>query len=194
MEKSALVLVDFINEIVDEKGKLAGKGYAAFVKKHDILTKVQTAVERAHVNRVPVIFVNVSFRPDYSDWPEDSPLFGAAKKFGALQSGTWATELHSAINRGEDDYLVTKNRVSAFRNTALEAKLKELGVETLLIGGVATDLAVQSTVRDAHDRDFKVVILKDLCGAANDEDHESALKLLSKVATISNSSEVEELR
>ena len=37
MNKSALILIDFINEIVDEKGKFAGKGYPAFVKAHGVL-------------------------------------------------------------------------------------------------------------------------------------------------------------
>lgn len=193
MKKAALVLIDFVNEIVDEKGKLAGKGYAAFVKEHHTLQNVQVAIIKAHEKKIPVVFVALQFKSDYSDWPKDSVLFGAAKKFEALKTETWATELHSAIVKAPDDYLIKKNRISVFYNTPLDLILSKAGVETLLIGGVATDLAVESAVRDAHDRNFKVVVIEDICAAASQEDHDSALKHLAKIAHISTSDKVEEL-
>lgn len=160
MAKTALILLDFINEIVDEKGKFAGKGYPAFVKAHGVLDNVNAAIAKAREKNIPIIFVRVGFSPDYREWPETSPLFGAAKKFGALQLGAWATEIHGSINKTDADFLVTKHRVSAFYATALEAILRVLKVDTLLLGGVATDLVVQSTAREAHDRDYRVVVLE----------------------------------
>lgn len=190
---TALVLIDFINEIVDEKGKFAGKGYPAFVKTHGTLESVNAATAKARAKNMPVIFVRIGFSSDYREWPEASPLFGAAKKFGALQLGTWATEIHKSLNKTDADFLVTKHRVSAFYATALEAILRTLKVDTILLGGVATDLAVQSAVREAHDRDYRVVVLEDLCGAGNEEDHAQALRLLAKVAVVAKSTEVPEL-
>ena len=193
MNKSALILIDFINEIVDEKGKFAGKGYPAFVKARGVLENVNAAIAKARTKDIPVIFVRVGFSPDYREWPESSPLFGAAKKFGALQLGAWATEIHESLNRTDADFLVTKHRVSAFYATSLEAILRTLKVDTLLLGGVATDIAVQSAAREAHDRDYRVVVLEDLCGAGNEEDHAHALSLLAKVATVAKSADVPEL-
>src|SRR3989344_1667151 len=193
MKKSALVLLDFINEIVDEKGKFAGKGYSAFVKSHGVLENVNTAITKAHEKGIPIIFVRVGFSPDYREWPEASPLFGAAKKFGALQLGTWATEVHQSIKKIDTDFLITKHRVSAFYATSLEAILRTLKVDTILLGGVATDLVVQSTARDAHDRDYHVVVLEDLCGAGSEDDHSNALRTLAKIATVTKSTEVPEL-
>ena len=193
MNKSALILIDFINEIVDEKGKFAGKGYPAFVKAHDILANVNAAIAKARTKDIPVIFVRVGFSSDYREWPESSPLFGATKKFGALQLGTWATEIHESLNKTDADFLVTKHRVSAFYATSLEAILRTIKADAVLLGGVATDIAVQSAAREAHDRDYRVVILEDLCGAGNEEDHAHALSLLAKVATIAKSTDVPEL-
>lgn len=193
MTKSALVLLDFINEIVDEKGKFAGKGYPAFVKAHGVLDNVNAAITKARTKNIPVVFVRVGFSPDYREWPESSPLFGAAKKFGALQLGTWATEVHQSINKTDVDFLVTKHRVSAFHATSLEMILRTLKVDTVLLGGVATDLVVQSTAREAHDRDYRVVVLEDLCGAGSEEDHSNALRALAKVAMVAKSTEVPEL-
>ena len=193
MNKSTLILIDFINEIVDEKGKFAGKGYPAFVKAHGVLENVNAAIAKARAKDISVIFVRVGFSSDYREWPESSPLFGAVKKFGALQLGAWATEIHESLNKTDTDFLVTKHRVSAFYATPLEAILHTLKVDTILLGGVATDIAVQSAVREAHDRDYRVVVLEDLCGAGNEEDHAQALRLLAKVATVAKSTEVPEL-
>jgi len=193
MTTTALILLDFINEIVDDNGKFASKGYPAFIKAHDILSNVNTAINKARGKNIPIFFVRVGFSPDYREWPEMSPLFGTAKKFDALQIGTWATEIHQSINISNADFLITKHRVSAFYATSLEAVLKTLKIDTVLLGGVATDLAVQSTAQDAHDRDYRVIILEDLCGAGSEEDHKNALRTLAKIAAISKGIDAPEL-
>lgn len=193
MNKVALILIDFINEIVDEKGKFAGRGYPAFVKAHNVLDNVNAAITKARAKGVPIIFVCIGFSHDYREWPASSPLFGAAKKFGALQLDAWATEIHESLDKRDTDFLVTKHRVSAFYATSLEVILRTIKVDTLLLGGVATDLAVQSAAREAHDRDYRVVVLEDLCGAGNDEDHTHALRLLTKVAVVAKSDDAPEL-
>ena len=63
-------------------------------------------------------------------------------------------------------------------------------IDEVYLCGVSTDLVVQSAARDAHDRDYKVTILKDCCAAANDEDHNSSLSTLEKIAIVENSTEV----
>ena len=193
MNTTALVLLDFINEIVHERGKFAGKGYPASVKDHKVLENVNAAIEKARKKNIPIIFVRVGFSQDYKEWPEHSPLFGAAKKVGALKLGTWATEIHDFVKTTDSDFIVTKHRVSAFYATSLEAILRNLKIDTLLLGGVATDLVVQTTAREAHDRDYKVVVLEDLCAAGSKDDHDSAIKAISKIAIISRSTETSEL-
>ncbi len=193
MNTTALVLLDFINEIVHERGKFAGKGYPASVKDCKVLENVNAAIEKARKKNIPIIFVRVGFSQDYKEWPEHSPLFGAAKKVGALKLGTWATEIHDFVKATDSDFVVTKHRVSAFYATSLEAILRNLKIDTLLLGGVATDLVVQTTAREAHDRDYKVVVLEDLCAAGSKDDHDSAIKAISKIAIISRSTETSEL-
>lgn len=190
MSKTALLLLDFINEIVHENGKLAGKGYANSVKEASVLARVNQATTKARSERIPVIFVCVGFSPDYGEWPATSPLFGKAREFEALKLGNWATELHELLDVDPGDYQLVKNRVSAFYGTSLDVILRSHDIETLLVGGVATDLAVQSAARDGHDRDYRVVVLEDLCAAACQEDHDNALSSLSKIARIATSGEI----
>ncbi len=193
MAKAALILIDLINEIIDEKGKFAGHGYPAQVGQRGLLAKANTAIAKARSKGVEVIFVRVGFSAGYGDCPEFSPLFGAAKQYQALQLGTWATEIHPALQRHDDDLVVTKPRVSALYGTPLEAILRAKGIDTVMIGGVATDMAVQTTARDAHDRDYKVVVLEDLCAASTDEEHQAVIAALGKIARVATSDSVAEL-
>lgn len=183
---TGLIIVDLINEIIDPKGKLAGKGYAAFVDKHATLENVCKLLSFAREHGFLIIHVRVGFSATYAEHPEMSPLFGTAKKYGALQVGTWATEFHPKALPLPNESVLAKHRVSAFHGTALDLILRTNGIRELLICGVATDLAVQSAARDAHDRDYVVRVVADCCAAANDEDHEQSLRTLAKIASVTS--------
>lgn len=187
LSDTALVLIDFVNEIVDKSGKLAGKGYTNFDEKHGSLTVASALLARARAENVAIVHVRVGFSPDYKEQPEASPLFGGAKKFGALRLGDWGTEFHAKVAPSSDEAVLVKHRVSAFYGTALEAILRTYGVRTIVFAGCATDVAVQAAVRDAHDRDFNCVVAADSCIAATDDDHEQTLRMLGKVASVQQS-------
>lgn len=182
--QNALILVDFINEIVHPQGKLAGKGYVDFDLRHGTLDRIQKLLEYARSQQHAVIHVGLGFSPDYKEQPESSPLFGGAKKNGAFKLGGWGVEFHPKAAPAEGEARLTKHRVSAFFGTALDSILHTYGVKSVIVVGCATDLAVQSAVRDAHDRDYLCTVVSDCCIAANDEDHEHALRLLSKASKV----------
>lgn len=187
---TALVLIDFINEIVHENGKLASKGYSDFIKSNNVFQNLSRAVKKARDNNILIVHVRVGFSENYIEQPIASPLFGKAKEFQVLKLNSWATEFHEEIDVKENDVIVTKYRVNAFFGTSLDTILKNNKVDSILVAGVATGLAVSNTVRDAHDRDYNVTILEDCCAAANMDDHKAALLSLKKVAAVKNSNEL----
>lgn len=181
---TALILVDLINEIVDPKGKLAGKGYADFNQRHSSLERIVKLLTLARSRQYAVCHVGLRFSQDYKEQPESSPLFGGAKKFGALADGGWGAEFHPLVAPIPGEACLPKHRVSAFYGTPLELLLRTYGVRRVLVVGCATDMAVQAAVRDAHDRDFSAVVVSDCCIAASDDDHDQTLRLLAKVGTV----------
>lgn len=183
-EKKALILMDFINEIIHPDGKFKGKGYADFAIKNNVLQKVNQAIKVARENEIEVIFVKVGFNQDYKNQPKNSILFGKAHEFKALSLGTWSTELESSIDMLDTDLVVIKNRISPFYGTNLDSYLRNNNISSLYFAGVATDLVVQSAARDAHDRDYNVFIIPECCAAGSDEDHSTALTTMSKISTI----------
>lgn len=180
----AVLLIDFINEIVHDEGKLSGKGYAKFAEATGWSEKMKVFIQDARNDGSLIIHCGLGFRDDYSDHPATSPLLGAAKDFGILKAGTWSTDFVEGAQPASGETRLTKTRISAFFGTGLEELLRERGVEVVKIAGVATDIAVESAARDAHDRGFAVVVLSDLCLAANEDDHSDALRIMAKFAVV----------
>lgn len=185
----ALLVLDFVNEIIHEDGKFKGKGYAEFAKQHDTLAHVAQAITKAREKNIEIIFVRIAFDKTYSNKPKNSVLLGKADQFQALIENTWATEFHEALN--VTDYKVfQKQRISPFSNPDFETYLKDKQITELYVSGVATDLVVQSAVRDAHDRDYIVYVLSDCCAAGSIEEHDAALHNLKKIAIVGTAQEL----
>ena len=74
--------------------------------------------------------------------------------------------------------VIEKTRYSAFYGTDLDARLKALGVDTLVVCGLTTECCVDSTVRDAFHHDYHAFVVADACAAYEHDLHEGALKSL----------------
>ena len=188
----ALICVDFINDIISSGGKLAGKGYVDFSESQNTLDKVEKLQEKFRSNDNLIIHVRVGFSSNYVEHPINSPLFGKAKEFKALEQGAWGTEFNEKVSPqiSDKEVIIEKNRVSSFYGTKLDLILRSNKITEVYLCGVSTDLAVESAARDAHDRDYNVFVIADACAAANINDHEKSLETLKKIATLKN---VEEL-
>ncbi len=187
----ALVTLDFINDIIHPRGKLAGKGYADFASDHGTLRQVNRAILSARQQGCFIVQVRLGFPAGYPDHPISSPLFGKARDFKALELGTWGTQFCDELDIREEDTQVIKTRVSPFFKTNLEASLRERGIDKILVAGVATDLAVEAAVREAHDRDYRVTVLSDCCAAATEEDHDKSLSTLKKLACVARLDDID---
>jgi nicotinamidase-related amidase len=180
----ALICIDFINEMVGVDGKLAQKGYLDFCQRHKTLEHLAQLQAETRNSGGKVIHVHLGFASDYADHPAHSLLIGGARNAGILKIGSQSATIHPNVQPHDEDILLIKRRISAFYDTGLATVLSSLGVTSVTIAGVSTDLAVQSAARDAHDRDFKVTVVANSCAAASDEDHENALSNISKFATV----------
>ncbi|GLF98491.1 isochorismatase family cysteine hydrolase [Streptomyces yaizuensis] len=187
MERRPVLLVlDLINEIVHPDGKYAADGYCEQVAERGVLERAATAISRARAAGIPVIHVVVGFSPGYADWPAGSELFASARDGDRLVLGTWGTRIHDSLRPADGEPIVEKRRVSPFFGTHLDVLLRNLGVNTLLLTGVTTDLVILSTARDGHDRDYHVEVLEDATATDSQEAHDAALKVIARTATVSS--------
>ena len=65
-----------------------------------------------------------------------------------------------------------KTRVGRFGTTDLDTQLRDRGIDTLLLAGISTGGVVLSAVRDGHDRDYRLIVISDLCADPEPDIHE----------------------
>jgi nicotinamidase-related amidase len=189
MKHAALLVLDFINDIVSPNGKFSAA--ADYVTEYHVIEKANQAIQFARQNNIPVIFVKVGFSAGYSDCPSHSPVFGKAKQNNALRLDSWGTEFSELLAVEPQDTVVTKHRVNAFYETVLEALLSANDVETVLICGVSTNMTVLTTAFEAHDRDYQFIVIEDACGTASLQLQKNTLELLARVAKIMSVAELQ---
>lgn len=180
--KTALLVIDFINDIVHPDGKTPV--CAAVVAAGHTIARANQALAFARQQQWLPVLVKVGFSPGYPEQPKTSAIFGKAHTLGALQLGQWGTQFHEALDAHPEDAVMIKHRVSPFYATSLETILRAHRIERLAVCGVSTSWAIQSTVREAHDRDYPVILLEDACAAATPEEHEHAIQQLSRIAQV----------
>ncbi|MBA2394783.1 MAG: cysteine hydrolase [Ktedonobacteraceae bacterium] len=158
---TALMIMDFQKAIVPQG-----------IEKHpNLLDKTAAVLAAARAAGLPIIYIVVSFREGY---PEVSPRnlsFSTIRASGRLLAGSPETEVHPQVGPHPGDIVLAKHRVSAFSTTPLETILRAQDITSLILCGIATSGVVLSTVRDAADRDYNLVVVEDCCADRDDEVH-----------------------
>ena len=135
-----------------------------------LLERLAGAAKSARSAGVPVLFGKVAFRPGYPDVAASNQLFSSLPGMGLdFQESNADTDYHPAVRPQDGDYTFTKRRLSSFAGSDLELLLRSLGVDHVVLTGVATSLVVLSTLRTAADLDYKITVLSDGCADADPE-------------------------
>lgn len=170
----ALVVIDMQNGFCGAKGFMnqIGLGYEPSAA---AIEPIQRLLASAREARIPIFFTRYSLNDDFSDAGLLLEVFPAIQEAEGMVRGTWDADITDALTPQPGEVVIDKTRYSAFYDTDLEEQLRELGVDTLIVCGVTTNICVESTVRDAFFRDIRVVVPSDGTAAVTPELHEGAL-------------------
>lgn len=185
---SALVVVDMQNDFLDPKGFFARLN-RPIAQMQSTIPQIQGLIESARSAHVPIIFTkgyeDVKFRkgPDLRraiEWKETDGD-GSVNS----QSGTWGAELYESIKPQEGDTVVEKHKWSAFDGKDKEGKslkqiLEKRGIKTLVITGVVAETCVETSIRDAYDQDYFVVVPRNSVGSNDPEQLQTRMKYWEK--------------
>ena len=174
--RTALIVVDMQNGFCDEAGSVTAIGLPASRLRPAIAGCV-SLVSAARAAKVPIIYTRYVYRPDYLDGGLMAhELLPDLRDGKTLIAGTWDSDLLPEMAPTPQDFIIDKNRPSAFFGTNLDATLKNLDIENLVVCGVTTNCCVETTVRDASQRDYRTFIVRDAVAEYEDDRHEVALK------------------
>lgn len=170
----ALIVIDMQNGFVDPEGFMnkIGLDYMSSAAAIEPISRLLAAAREAGI---PIFFTRYSLNEDYSDAGLLLEVFPQIREAGGMIRNTWDADVCDALAPRQGETVIDKTRYSAFYDTDLEERLLRLGVDTLIVCGVTTNVCVESTVRDAFFRDIRVVVPSDGTAAVTPELHEGAL-------------------
>lgn len=163
---SVVLVVDMLRGFLEEGHTL----YCGDDSRH-IIPNVRNLLEREQAKGSHIIFIADTHDPDDAEFQ----MFPRH-----CVRGTAETEVISELQDIPGE-LLPKNRYSAFFNTPLEERLRELAPNKLIVCGVCTDICVLHTVADARNRDYAVEVPSDCVASFDPEGHAWALRHMQNI-------------
>lgn len=121
---------------------------------------------------LPVILVRVGH--DQNRMPHPSPRVDAG--FSGFQLDAAAKEIAPALGPEPGDIVVDKYNWGAFHGTNLDTHLRRRGIRTLIVGGLVTNIGVDTTMREAQAHGYDQIMVSDMVAAASNEEHDYTMK------------------
>ncbi|MGW5851449.1 cysteine hydrolase [Streptomyces sp. NPDC055254] len=158
---TALLTVECQNGVVGEESALPELARAA--RDSGMLGRVAALADAARGAGVQVVHAVAERRPDGLGANTNARLFRAAGKLPVRQlSGSPAVQVAAPLVVAEQDLVVRRlHGLSPMAGTDLDALLRNLGVRTLVVTGVSSNIAIPNTVFDAVNRGYRVVVPAD---------------------------------
>ena len=176
-QKTAVVVVDMQNGFASKGGMLdiAGVDIAGAPA---VVRSIGAVVAAARRAGIPIVYLQMGFKPDLSNsggpsspnWHKELALrlmdCRPELKGKLLVEGTWDFAIVDELTPRPEDLVIVKTRYSGFARTTLDAELRARGIRYLLFTGIATNVCVESTLRDAFFLDYWPILIHDAAMAA----------------------------
>ncbi|QSE86346.1 cysteine hydrolase family protein [Rhodococcus koreensis] len=188
---TAVIAVHLQGDIVSADGAF-GDFFAAAAASRDVVGVNNALIADVRAAGGTVIYTRVAFRPDFSDLVVNSPLLGLVAQTKCLVDGSEKAEILPEMTFADGDFVVTHQRLGGFSDSGLDLLLRSRGITTVLLTGVATNMSVESTARQASDLGYRTVVVSDACSASDDDTHLAALNSLGLLGEVVTSADVRE--
>jgi nicotinamidase-related amidase len=177
--RTAVLVIDIQVDFASPDGALGA--YVDMTAVRPAVAAAERLVETARGAGVPVVFVGLFTTPeaDSPSWKERLRRRGgnAEDESALCREGEVGSDFYGPKPL-PGEAVVKKTRYSGFLGTDLDARLKALGVDTLVVAGLTTECCVDSTVRDAFNLDYHVFVAADACAAYEADIHAASLKVM----------------
>ncbi|TDK37255.1 hydrolase [Rhizobium deserti] len=177
-KKTALVLIDLQNGILSMD--------TAPYSTTQVLQTGSSLAAWFRAAGAVVVLVNVDFGADFGDAPRGQ--VDAAMPRGE-RPDDWADLAEGLVEPG--DLLVTKHQWGAFHGTDLDVKLRRRGIDTIVLGGIATNFGVESTLRSGWEHGYNMIVVEDACTSVSEDLHQMAInKVFPRISRIVRAGEL----
>lgn len=173
VEEKAIVLIEFQNEWLDERGKLNFL-IRDQLKERDVIRKTMHLIENARERGVTVIHVPLIYTQDYREVDKQATgLLSVIRENRRFQKGSLGAKFYPSFVPKEGDIVaVGRKGVSAFAGSDLEFILRSKNIKEIFFAGFVTEVCVLTTLLDAYNRGYKCTLLSDCTVGHTPEDQE----------------------
>jgi ureidoacrylate peracid hydrolase len=184
--KSAVIVVDMQNAFASRKGMLdlAGLDISGAP---EVVRSVKQVLDAARQAGVPIVYLQMGYQPDLSDsggpnspnWHKELGIrmmnCQPELKGKLVTVGGWDFDIVDEIKPQPGDLVIVKTRYSGFARTPLDDELRKRGIQYLFFAGIATNVCVESTLRDAFFLDYWPILIADAAMGSQPNMHEATL-------------------
>jgi ureidoacrylate peracid hydrolase len=172
LAKAAVIVVDMQNAFATKGGMLDIAG-ADISEAPRVVRSIKSILDAARGAGVLVVYVQMGYKPDLSNsggpnspnWHKELAMHlmncRPELKGKLLTEGTWDFAIVDELKPTPADLVVLKTRYSGFAGTTLDSQLRTRGIRYLFFAGIATNVCVESTLRDAYFQDYWPILIAD---------------------------------
>jgi ureidoacrylate peracid hydrolase len=177
----ALIVIDFQNGFASKGGSydLLGMDTSQY---EAIVPKIRELITRCRNAAIPVFYTQAVRESSGIDLlTRTHKILPKAREERIMKKpicvrGTWDAEIVDHIKPVSGDHIVIKRRDSAFHDTEIGVWLRSLGIDTLIFCGIDTSICVETSLRDAFNIGYDVVLISDATASSNHKHYESTLE------------------
>jgi biuret amidohydrolase len=178
--RTALVVVHMVKGVAGDVDTPFNRLFRQRAEKSGLIGIQQRLLDRFRAAGAMVVYTLVAYQPGLPGVTPNSPLFATLIANPTLLQNTPATEIMDEVAPQPKDPVIRVQGASGFEGTSLDTILRVAGVDNLVLVGIATDVAVESTARAACDLAYRPVVVSDGCLTDTDEAHANSLAVIKK--------------
>jgi nicotinamidase-related amidase len=178
VNKSALILVDVLNEFLAEDGKLHG-AIAPMLEKNQLIENLERLLAGARAAGMKIFFSPHGLdEHSFDDVRHLHPRFQMAMDNQMFWRGSKGGQFFEPLKPRAREFIVSHHRIfSSFQGTDLQLQLKREGIEKVVLAGLTSQTCVEGTGRDALEAGYHVTFLSDAVADFTEEAHRAALDI-----------------
>lgn len=179
--ETALLVMHWQNDVIDESRPF-GAMFGPQIRKRGTLQRMKAAIEAARRAGVSVVYLNVALDPLESEKGIYDPLMIAASRTKSMLKGSRGAAVVDELTPEPSDLVVEHGKSSGFFESPLKSLLDQRGIDTVVMAGLATNIAVEHTLRDAVQHGYRTILIEDCCYSSSPEYHDASVLTMKVLA------------
>lgn len=196
-QRAGLVLVECQMQMIGDEAAAAGANLAQQAVERDIVGHIVNVLDAFRSRHLPVVHCTFDTRRDMAGTSINSPLFGRRWKQRSPEPDGRLDDnpIHPKLGPAQQDFVLSRQHgLEAFHDTELDSVLRNQRVETIVLCGVSTNIAIPGTALGGVNRGYQMIVPEDCTAGAWPEAHEfQVTHTLPLLATVTTSDRVIEV-